>query len=111
MTEAPNRELIDDRVFQHLVQLAALELRADEAEYLRRELNAQLAAIRNLEAIRIAADLPITSHGVPYSPAIRPGPRPDQIRPSELADAILSQAPEVLDRYVVVPDLPRTDLE
>jgi len=111
MAEASNRESIDDRVFQHLVQLAALELRADEAEYLRRELNAQLAAIRNLEAIQIAADLPITSHGVPYSPAIRPAPRPDQIQPSELADAILGQAPEVLDRYIVVPDLSRTDLE
>ena len=111
MAETPNREPIDERVFLHLVQLAALELQAEEAEYLRRELNAQLAAIRNLEAIQIPADLPITSHGVPYSPAIRPSPRPDQTRPSELADAILSQAPEVLDRYIVVPDLPRTDLE
>ena len=111
MAETPNREPIDEQVFRHLVQLAALELRADEAEYLRRELNAQLAAIRDLEAIRIAADLPITSHGVPYSPTTRPSPRADEIRPSELADEILAQAPEVVDRYLVVPDLPRTDLE
>jgi len=111
MAETPNHEPIDERVFQHLVQLAALELRADEAEYLRRELNAQLAAIRELEAIRIAADLPITSHGVPYSPTTGSGPRADEIRPSELAEEILAQAPEVVDRYLVVPDLPRTDLE
>jgi len=94
-----------------LVQLAALELQAEEAEYLRQQLNAQLAAIRNLETIQIAADVPITSHGVPYSPATRPGPRRDQVQPSELADEILAQAPEVVDRYLVVPDLPRTDLE
>ncbi len=111
MAEAPKPKPIDEQVFQHLVQLAALELQADEAEYLRHELNAQLDAIRELEAVRIALDLPITSHGVPYGPAIRPSPRGDQIRPSELADAILAQAPEVMDRYLVVPDLPRIDLE
>jgi len=111
MAETRNQESIDARVFQHLVQLAALELRTEEAEYLRLELNAQLIAIRQLEAIQIAADLPITSHGVPYSPATRPSPRADVIQPSELAEEILAQAPEVVDRYLVVPDLPRTDLE
>jgi len=111
MAETPSREPIDDQVFQHLVQLAALELRTDEAKYLRREINAQLSAIRELEAIRTAENLPITSHGVPYGLGTRPSPRADEIRPSELADEILAQAPEVVDRYLVVPDLPRIDLE
>lgn len=105
------REPITAEVFAHLVQLAALELEAHEAEYLRRELNHQLQAIRDLEAIELPAGLEITSHGVPYPDEIRPELRRDQERPSRLADAILEQAPEVEDRYLVVPDIPQTELE
>ena len=102
---------ITPEIFQHLVRLAALELDEEEAEYLRRELNQQLQAIRDLESIDLATDLPITSHGVPYSPESRPGLRPDRSEPSDKADAILEQAPEVEDRFFVVPDIPHTELE
>jgi aspartyl-tRNA(Asn)/glutamyl-tRNA(Gln) amidotransferase subunit C len=102
---------VTPQVFEHLVQLAALELSPQEAEYLRREMNGQLAAIRELEAIDLPDDLPITSHGVPYTPAISQPLREDQVRPSGQAEAILAQAPEVEDRYLVVPDIPRTELE
>ena len=98
-------------IFQHLVRLAALELDEEEAEYLRRELNQQLQAIRDLESIDLATDLPITSHGVPYSPETRPELRPDRSDPSDKADAILEQAPEVEDRFIVVPDIPHIELE
>ncbi len=111
MSEGSSQEPITEAIFQHLVQLAAFELREDEAEYLRRELNAQLTSIRDLEAIQIPDDLPITSHGVPYGPQIRPGLREDEILASGLADGILAQAPKVVDRYIIVPDLPRTELE
>ena len=111
MSEGFIREPITGPIFQHLVQLAAIELQAEEAEYLRRELNAQLTSIRDLEAIQIPDDLPITSHGVPYGPQIRPELREDEVLASDLADQILAQAPEVVDRYIVVPDLPRTELE
>ncbi len=46
-----SHDLIDADVFSHLVGLAALELDQEESEYLRRELNNQLAAIRELQAI------------------------------------------------------------
>jgi aspartyl-tRNA(Asn)/glutamyl-tRNA(Gln) amidotransferase subunit C len=112
--EEPVTELdppISPEIFQHLVQLAALELDHDEAEYLRRELNQQLQAIRDLESIELPMDLPITSHGVPYVAETRPGLRKDESAPSDKADAILEQAPEVEDRFIVVPDIPRTELE
>ena len=102
---------ITPEVFAHLVRLAALELDDAEAEYLQSELNNQLQAIRDLESIELPAELPITSHGVPYSEDTRPELRPDQAEPSDMADAILQQAPEVEERYVVVPDIPRTELE
>jgi aspartyl-tRNA(Asn)/glutamyl-tRNA(Gln) amidotransferase subunit C len=101
---------ITPQVFQHLVELAALELDDHEADYLRRELNSQLKAIGELEAIDLDGDIPITSHGVPYRDESRPALREDAARPSTHADAILSQAPQRDGRYVVVPDIHHTEL-
>lgn len=98
-------------IFNHLVQLAAFELEADEAIYLRDELNSQLKSIRELEAIEVDDKIPITSHGVPYTDAISLPLREDEIEPCEEADDILEQAPEVDDRYIVSPDIPHEELE
>ena len=103
-------EAITAEIFDHLVELAALELDAKEAEYLRAQLNLQLKAVRELEAIEVRSDVPITSHGVPYTPEISAVPRADVAAPSDKADAILRQAPEIDGRYLVVPDIPHTDL-
>jgi aspartyl-tRNA(Asn)/glutamyl-tRNA(Gln) amidotransferase subunit C len=102
---------ISPEVFAHLVELAALALDPDESEYLRQQLNGQLRAIRALDAIELDEDLPITSHGVPYSAEQRPRIRDDEARDSAQADAILDQAPEVENRYLVVPDIPQEALE
>ncbi len=102
---------ISQEVFDHLVQLAQFELSQGEAEYLRDELNGQLEAIRQLEAIEVGEDVPITSHGVPYSEDIRAQIREDAIQSSEMADDILAGAPETEDRYFIVPDIPHEELE
>jgi aspartyl/glutamyl-tRNA(Asn/Gln) amidotransferase C subunit len=98
-------------IFDHLVLLAALELAPEEAEYLRRELNSQLKAIHELEAIPLDPGTPVTSHGVPYPPAITPPPRQDQWAPYPAPQAILAQAPETNDGYLIVPEIPHTELE
>ena len=105
------RDLITPEIFDHLVRLAALELNPEEAEYLRRELNGQLRAVQELEAIEVGPEIPITSHGVPYTPASSPALRTDEARLCPEADAILAQAPQVDGRYIVVPDIPHTELE
>jgi len=102
---------ITPEIFNHLVQLAALELDAEEAEYVRRQLNNQLKAIQELEAIPLDAGVAITSHGVPYTAQTSPEPRPDVWIPYPDVDAILAQAPELEERYIVVPDIPHTTLE
>jgi len=102
---------ITPEIFEHLVRLAAFDLTPDEAEYLRRELNGQLRAVRELERIEVNADVPITSHGVPYTRASSPDLREDVARLCPEAEAILSQAPEVDGGYIVVPDIPHTELE
>ena len=70
-----------------------------------------LTVSSDLESIDLATDLPITSHGVPYSAETRPELRHDRAEPSGKADAILEQAPEVEERFFVVPDIPHTELE
>ena len=69
---------ISKEVFEHMVDLAALELEEDEAEYLHSELNNQLKAIEELAAIPLELDTPVTSHGVPYTSAISSEIREDE---------------------------------
>ena len=104
-------DLIDPETFAHLVDLASLELDPAEAEYIRRQLNNQLTAIHELEAIPLEANTNLTSHGVPFTPDISPALRIDEWIPSPYADAILEQAPETADRYIIVPEIPHTTLE
>lgn len=104
-------EEITREIFDHLVVLAALALEESEAEYLRAELNNQLQAIHELESIELDEGVEITSHGVPYTKAIRPALREDIIDPCKEAEDILDQAAEVRDRYIVVPDIPTEELE
>jgi aspartyl/glutamyl-tRNA(Asn/Gln) amidotransferase C subunit len=111
-------EQITPEIFEHLVALAALELSPAEAEYLRRQLNNQLKAIHELEAIPLAADTPVTSHGVPYTPETTPPIREDELAfapaaehsAQTISEAILAQAPESDERYIVVPEIPHTEL-
>jgi aspartyl-tRNA(Asn)/glutamyl-tRNA(Gln) amidotransferase subunit C len=102
---------ISVETFEHLVGLAALELDATQAEYLLRELNNQLKAIHELEAIPLDDSIQITSHGVLYTEKTSPPPREDEWQPYPDPGEILAQAPDNQDGYIIVPDIPHTDLE
>ena len=101
---------ITPEIFDHLVELAALDLRGDEAEYLRRELNHQIKALHELDAIPLESDTPAASHGVPYTAETTPAIRGDEWVPCDDPARILAQAPETEDGYIVVPEIPHTDL-
>lgn len=103
-------EEITPELFAHLVELAALELQESEAAYLREQLNKQIEIIHELAVIDLPEGTPITSHGVPYSPAISPPPREDTAQPHPAPERILDQAPQSEDGYYQVPDIPHTDL-
>ena len=111
MSEDTTNQEIAEELFEHLVQLAALDLSPQEAEYLRGELNNQLKAIYELAAIPLDDSIPITSHGVPYTPQITPAARTDEWIACPNPQDILEQAPETEDGYVVVPDIPHTELD
>ncbi len=102
---------ITPEVFAHLVTLAALALGPEESEYLRKQLNGQLKAVRELERIPMAEDVPPAAHGVPYAPENRQALRADRAQvDAALAARILAQAPESDDGYFVVPEIPHTTL-
>jgi aspartyl-tRNA(Asn)/glutamyl-tRNA(Gln) amidotransferase subunit C len=102
---------ISPELFEHLVDLAAFAFNPEEAEYLRRELNKQLRAIHQLEAVPLDESIPLASHGVPYTRKTRPGLREDIWEPCENPEEILEQAPQVEDSYIIVPDIPHTELD
>ena len=102
---------ITPELFEHLVDLAAFAFDPAEAEYLRRELNHQLLAIHQLEAVPLDADIPPASHGVPYTSATTQALREDVWEPCDEQDEILAQAPQTRDRYLIVPDIPHIELE
>ena len=111
MNEENTNQPITPQLFEQLVRLAALELSPQEAELLRQELNNQMKAIDELEAISLSEETPITSHGVPYTAEITPEARSDEWIACPNPEEILAQAPETKDGYVIVPDIPHTDLE
>jgi aspartyl-tRNA(Asn)/glutamyl-tRNA(Gln) amidotransferase subunit C len=102
---------ITPELFNHLVELAALELNPEEGEYLRKEMNNQLRSIRELVAVPVNSDLPVESHGIPYTSTTTPEKRLDEWLPYPTPDKLLSQAPEIEDGYIVVPEIPHKDLE
>jgi len=104
-------ETIDRETFDHLVELAALELDEGQAEYLRKELNAQLTSIIELTAIPIPEGTPASLHGIDYPLARSAAPREDEWLPFSDPDAILAQAPQTEGRYFVVPDIPHTRIQ
>lgn len=101
---------ITPELFTHLVALAALDLQPAEAEYLRQQLNNQLKALHELEAIPLDSDTPAASHGVPYTQETTPAIRQDSWGPWSEPGRILAQAPETEGGYIVVPEIPHTDL-
>jgi aspartyl-tRNA(Asn)/glutamyl-tRNA(Gln) amidotransferase subunit C len=102
---------ITPELFEHLVELAAFAFNPEEAEYLRRELNNQLKAIHQLEAVPLDDSVPLASHGVSYPTQSRPDLREDIWEPCDNPEEILEQAPQVEDGYIVVPDIPHTRLD
>lgn len=104
-------EDISPEIFDHLVKLAALELDEEQAAYLRGELNSQLSAVRELEAITLEDDLSLASHGVPYDNHSSPELREDNWKACPQVSDITDQAPQFEDGYIVVPDIPHTTLE
>ena len=104
-------EEISPELFDHLVDLAALELTPEEGGYLRRQMNNQLQAIHELVAISLDAELAAASHGISYSKDMSAHIRKDDWIPNPDPGKLLQQAPETDDGYIIVPEIPHKELE
>lgn len=104
-------EKIDIETFNHLVELAALELEAEQAAYLHREINKQMVSIHELAGIPMDETIKPASHGVPYTNENSPEFRQDVWKPFPDPAEILKQAPQLDGEYLLVPDTPHTTLK
>jgi aspartyl-tRNA(Asn)/glutamyl-tRNA(Gln) amidotransferase subunit C len=105
-------EQITPEVFNHLVELAALELTPDEAEYLRRQLNNQLTAIDDLNQVPLDPETPVASHvafPTPRPPPLRFAPTSGIRTPTR--PSCSKARPKSTDGYIVVPEIPHQDLD
>ncbi|HPS33297.1 MAG TPA: aspartyl/glutamyl-tRNA amidotransferase subunit C [Anaerolineaceae bacterium] len=99
---------ITPEMFAKLVTLAALELTPEESEYLRTELNHQLAAVKELSEIQLAEGVQPSLHGLDCQGS---APRPDMWLPFPNPAEILAQAPDSDGAYFRVPDFSRGEGE
>lgn len=95
-------EKISPELFEKLVALAAFGLKEGEAEYLREELNHQLAAVKELSEIAVADEAQDSPHGID---CIGAEPRRDEWVPYPHPEKILALAPEIHEGMIVVPDV------
>jgi aspartyl/glutamyl-tRNA(Asn/Gln) amidotransferase C subunit len=105
------KDIITPEVFEKLVDLAAIGMDESQTEYLRKELCNQLTAIHLLMAIPLNDSVPVTVHGVEYSIDQCPELRQDKVESFQQTEDILKQAPSTEDNYIVMPDIPHTDLD
>ena len=93
---------ITPEMFEKLTDLAALSLRDDEKEYLRGELNHQLAAVKELSEIALEDSIEPTLHGIDVQGN---EPRADLWFPFADPALIVALAPESEDGQFAVPDV------
>ncbi len=97
-----NPEKITPELFDKLVELAQFALDPNEKEYLRQELNHQLAAVKELSEIPLDQNSSATTHGLEVQGA---QPRLDVWSPFPRPAEIIALAPESEDNMVAVPDV------
>jgi aspartyl-tRNA(Asn)/glutamyl-tRNA(Gln) amidotransferase subunit C len=85
---------------EHVARLARLELRPEEKERMRRELDGILAYIDKLRALDVDGVEP-TSHAVPLTNIMRD----DEPRPSFPRDEMLANAPDPHGAFFRVPKI------
>jgi aspartyl-tRNA(Asn)/glutamyl-tRNA(Gln) amidotransferase subunit C len=107
----PMSDAISEETFNHLVDLAALELNQAESRYLLTEMNKQIKAIHELQQIPLDEKIPPARHGVPFPSLICPPLREDQVDTYPQVEALLGEVPVAEERYIIVPDIPHMELE
>lgn len=105
-----DEDKITKELFEELVNVAEIELSAEEAESIYAKMNDQLKVIHQLLAIPHEAEYDPVIHGNPYPVEIQAPLREDVWIPFEHPEDILAEAPRSQDGYIVSPDVPHQKL-
>ena len=103
-------ERLDRKTFDYLVELAALALEKEEADYIFAEMNKQIQTIEELLAIPIPEDSWQALHGVSFTPENSPELRQDVHTEFDDRQGLASQVPNWRDGYIYVPETTHTTL-
>lgn len=99
-------EIITKELFDELAATGGILFQPEEAEALRKEMNRQMAVIRQLDHIPLDGSLPPVIHGNPYPQEIRCGLREDEWVRFDNASGIIAEVPCSREGYIVSPDVP-----
>ena len=89
---------VDAMTVRRIAHLARIAVADEEVEHLRGELNAILAFVEQLSEVDVSTVEPMTS----VTP-MEMKKRPDVVNDGEIADDIVSNAPETLNHFFLVP--------
>ncbi len=101
---------ITKELFEEYVNVAEVELSAEEADSIYAKMNEQLKVIHQLLSIPHEAEYDPVIHGNPFPVEIQAPLREDVWVPFEHPEDILAAAPRTSDGYIVSPDVPHQKL-
>jgi len=81
-------------------ELAHIELKADELQNLQQAVEQMVTFFEKMAEVDVSS-LQATTHAFVKGNRVRP----DSIVPSNLADEMLEQAPDLEDRFIVIPNV------
>jgi aspartyl-tRNA(Asn)/glutamyl-tRNA(Gln) amidotransferase subunit C len=89
---------VDTETVRRIARLARIALGEAEAEALRADFNAILGFVEQLNEVDVTGVEPMTS-----VVAMKMKMRPDEVTDGERAEEVVANAPDVADRFFVVP--------
>ena len=89
---------VDAATVRRIAQLARIAVAETEVPHLQGELNAMLAFVEQLSEVNVEGVEPMTS----VTP-MEMKKRPDAVNDGEIADDIVSNAPETMNQFFLVP--------
>ena len=94
------RQIMDIQELYTTAELAHIELKPEELSVLQRGVEQMITFFEKMSEVDVASLQP-TTHAFNKGNRLRP----DTVNPSDLADDMLEQAPDLEDRFIVIPNV------
>jgi aspartyl-tRNA(Asn)/glutamyl-tRNA(Gln) amidotransferase subunit C len=91
---------MDSKELYATAELANIELKPAELEHLQKSVDQMVAFFEKMGEVDVSGLEP-TTHAFIKGNRVRP----DAVRPSDMADPILEQSPDLEDRFICIPNV------